>query len=176
MHRTTATLLAACATGCLLASAGAAAADTGTGRGAASVAPCTSARITAEGAHRTASGQVVVTVVNRGPGSCVLRGHPTVALAGQGAPQANTPLSVVRQGTAKPVLLAVGGRAVTRLTFTPVLGEASGYCASGADPVVAPSIVVGVAGGGQQLAPDDGGEFALCGRDVAATAFQPVGS
>ncbi|MEU6217891.1 hypothetical protein ABZ845_10275 [Streptomyces sp. NPDC047022] len=71
---------------------------------------------------------------------------------------------------------AVGGRAATRLTFTPVLGEASGYCASGGEPLVAPSIVVGVAGSRQQLAPDDGGDFALCGHSVGATAFRSAGS
>lgn len=46
--------------------------------------------------------------------------------------------------------------------------------ASGAEPFAAPSMVVGVAGGRFQLAPDDGGRFALCGTAVSATAFRPV--
>jgi hypothetical protein len=140
------------------------------------VAPCTSAQLIASGAHRLASGQVVVTVVNQSPRPCVLKGYPTVALAGLGSPGRNTPLQVVHQGASGPVTLAVGGRASTQLTFTPVLGEASGYCASGAAPSVAPSIVVGVAGGGQQLAPDDGGDFALCGTSLRVTAFRATGA
>lgn len=139
-------------------------------------APCTSSRIVADGAQRTASNQVLVTVTNQGSSPCVLNGFPTVALAGQGSPDKNKPLRVVRQGKARPVQLPSGGRASTQLTFTPVLGEADGYCASGAQPVVAPSIVVGVAGGRYQLAPDDGGEFALCGNSVLATAFRAAGS
>ncbi|MCY0940855.1 DUF4232 domain-containing protein [Streptomyces sp. H34-S5] len=103
---------------------------------------------------------------------CVLRGFPTVALAGQGSPDRNKPLTVVRQGEARPVQLAAGARATTQLTFTPVLGEADGYCASGAEPTVAPSIVLGVGGGALQLAPADGGDFALCGGSVRATAFR----
>jgi hypothetical protein len=123
-----------------------------------------------------ASGQIGITVVNQGPKPCVLKGFPTVALAGEGSPEKNKPLSVVHQGAAGAVRLAVGGRASTQLTFSPVLGEAGGYCASGAEPFVAPSIVVGVAGGWQQLAPDDGGDFALCGQSVRATAFRAAGS
>lgn len=70
------------------------------------------------------------------------------------------------------MLLSQGASASTVLTFTPVLGEADGYCASGADPTVAPSLVVGVAGTGFQVAPSDGGQFALCGDTVRATAFR----
>ncbi|UXY19439.1 DUF4232 domain-containing protein [Streptomyces cynarae] len=142
----------------------------------ATVAPCTSAQLIASSAHRLASGQVVVTVVNQGPRPCVLKGYPTVALAGLGSPGRNKPLQVVHQGASGPVTLTVGGRASTQLTFTPVLGEASGYCTSGAAPSVAPSIVVGIAGGGQQLAPDDGGDFALCGTSVRVTAFRAAGA
>ncbi|POX46318.1 Tat pathway signal sequence domain protein, partial [Streptomyces sp. Ru72] len=93
-----------------------------------------------------------------------------------GSPDRNKPLQVVHQGASGPVALAVGGRASTQLTFTPVLGEAGGYCASGAAPFAAPSIVVGVAGAGRQLAPDDGGDFALCGTSVRATAFRATGA
>lgn len=133
---------------------------------------CTTSRLVPGGAQRVGSTQVRVTVINEGPGPCVLKGFPTVAVAGSGSPGQGRALSVVRQGQARTVQLPAGGRATTRLTFTPVLGEADGYCASGADPVVAPSIVVGVGGGGGlQMAPDDGGDFALCGGSVRATAF-----
>ncbi|MFD6969223.1 DUF4232 domain-containing protein [Streptomyces sp. NPDC059949] len=138
-------------------------------------APCAGDQLIANSAERIGGSQVRITVINDGPEACVLRGFPTVALAGQGSPDRNKPLNVVRQGQANPVQLAVGGSASTRLTFTPVLGEADGYCASGAEPTVAPSIVLGVGGGGLQLAPDDGGEFALCGTTVRATAFRGSG-
>ncbi|WP_330295241.1 DUF4232 domain-containing protein [Streptomyces sp. NBC_00503] len=162
----------AMACGLLLAAgtgAGASAQETAWLRG--STAPCTSERLIADGAERIGASQVRITVVNDGPGACVLRGFPTVALAGQGSPDRNEPLTVTPQGRAHPVRLAAGDRASTRLTFAPVLGEAGGYCPSGAEPTIAPSIVLGVGGGGLQLAPDDGGQFALCGTTVRATAF-----
>ncbi|THA82520.1 DUF4232 domain-containing protein [Streptomyces sp. A0592] len=138
---------------------------------AAPAAACSGARLSAAGAVRTDSTRVRFTVVNDGP-ACVLRGFPTVALAGQGAPDRNAPLRVVPRGEARPVLLARGGSASTVLAFTPVLGEADGYCASGAEPTTSPSLVVGVAGTGFQVAPSDGGQFALCGNSVRATAFR----
>ncbi len=138
-------------------------------------APCVSEQLIANSAERIDGSRVRITLINDGPQACVLRGFPTVALAGQGSPDRHKPLNVVRQGQANAVQLAVGGRASAQLTFTPVLGEADGFCASGADPTVAPSIVLGVAGGGFQLAPDDGGEFALCGTTVRATAFRAGG-
>ncbi|CAM5297706.1 hypothetical protein SAVIM338S_00402 [Streptomyces avidinii] len=140
------------------------------------VAPCASEQLIANSARWIGSGQVRITVINDGPRACVLKGYPTVALAGQGSPDRNKLLRVIRQGQAAAVQLPVGGRASTRLTFTPVLGEADGYCASGAEPTVAPSLVLGVGGGGLQLAPDDGGQFALCGTTVHATAFRGSGS
>ncbi|MGW4686417.1 DUF4232 domain-containing protein [Streptomyces sp. NPDC004244] len=134
--------------------------------------PCPVTQLVADSADRVGPTQVRITVINEGPRACVLRGHPTVALAGQGSPHRNKPLAVRRLGAALPVLLPVGGRAETRISFTPVLGEAGGYCDSGGEPTVAPSMVVGVAGGGLQLAPADGGDFALCGAVVKATAFR----
>ncbi|QES47898.1 Tat pathway signal sequence domain protein [Streptomyces venezuelae] len=136
------------------------------------LAPCRSSQLVADSAERAGATQVRVTVTNDGPRACELRGFPTVALAGQGSPDRNKPLDVRRQGMARTVRLPVGGTATTQLTFTPVLGEADGYCASGADPVVAPSIVVGVGGGQLQLGVADGGDFALCGNSVRATAFR----
>ncbi|MER6257381.1 DUF4232 domain-containing protein [Streptomyces sp. NPDC001584] len=138
---------------------------------AATAAACTGDQLSATGAERPDTTHVRFTVVNNGP-ACQLRGFPTVALAGQGSPDQNKPLRVVPRGEARPVLLSQGGSASTVLTFTPVLGEADGYCASGADPTVAPSLVVGVAGTGFQVAPSDGGQFALCGDTVRATAFR----
>ncbi|WP_086827217.1 DUF4232 domain-containing protein [Streptomyces sp. NRRL B-24572] len=132
---------------------------------------CTFSQLIANSAQRVGADKVRITLINDGPKACVLQGFPGMALAGQGSPNRNKPLKVVRQGTAKPVNLAVGGKAWTLIGFTPVLGEAEGYCASGAKPSVAPSIVLGVGGGGLQLGPDDGGDFALCGDTVRATAF-----
>ncbi|MGW7454530.1 DUF4232 domain-containing protein [Streptomyces sp. NPDC054787] len=180
----------ACACACAgSSSAGPAAATPAADGWSPSAAACTNEQLTADGARRVDGSRVRITVINDGPAPCVLKGFPTVALAGQGAPDRNKPLHVVGQGPARPVELAVGGRASTELTFTPVLGEAGGYCTSGAEPTVVPSLVVGVSGaggdgtggdgtggGGLQLAPDDGGQFALCGATVHATAFGGSGS
>ncbi|MEV6688514.1 DUF4232 domain-containing protein [Streptomyces sp. NPDC051130] len=147
---------------------------TGAQSAAAAPAPaCKGGQLSAGAAGST---QATVTVTNEGPKPCVLKGYPTVAIAGQGSPDRNKPLTVVRQGSARSVQLAVGGQAVTHLTFTPVLGEADGYCASGAEPTVAPSLVVGFAGIKQQLGTPDADGFALCGTTVRATAFAPAGS
>ncbi|MEU6900553.1 DUF4232 domain-containing protein [Streptomyces virginiae] len=146
----------------------------GAAAAAAPVPACRGGQLAAAGAERVGADAMRVTVVNEGPGRCVLQGYPTIALAGQGAPAHARPLAVVRQGPAGPVELPVGGAAQSRITFTPVLGEADGYCASGAEPFAAPSMVIGVAGSHLQLAPDDGGNFALCGTAVRATAFRPA--
>lgn len=138
---------------------------------AAPAAPCTGDQLLVTRADRPDTTHVRLTVVNEGA-ACQLRGFPTVALAGQGSPDRNRPLRVVPVGEARPVLVSAGGSASTVLTFTPVLGEADGYCASGADPTVAPSLVIGIAGMGFQVAPSDGGRFALCGDTVRATAFR----
>ncbi|MGW6691072.1 DUF4232 domain-containing protein [Streptomyces sp. NPDC054961] len=161
----------ALACGLFLAAAPAASAQE-TGGLRAAAAPCASKQLIANSAERTGFAQVRITVINDGPRACVLNGYPTVALAGQGSPDRNKPLDVIRQGHPRAVRLEVGDRASTQLTFTPVLGEADGYCASGAQPTAAPSIVLGVGGGGLQLAPDDGGRFALCGTSVHATPFR----
>ncbi|MEV7520484.1 DUF4232 domain-containing protein [Streptomyces sp. NPDC091371] len=151
----------------------AAAAGGGAGQRAAPAPPCRSADLVADSAQRLGATRIRITVVNEGPGPCVLEGHPTLALAGQGSPDRNRPLAVHRQGAAQPVRLPVGGAAEALVTFTPVLGEADGYCASSPEePFVAPSMVVGIAGGRFQLGVDDGGEFALCGTSVRATAFR----
>ncbi|WKD35581.1 DUF4232 domain-containing protein [Streptomyces xanthophaeus] len=143
----------------------------GTPATAAPAAACTADQLSDTGAERPDTIHVRFTVVNNGP-ACQLRGFPTVALAGQGSPDQNKPLRVIPRGEARPVLLSPGGSASTVLTFTPVLGEADGFCASGADPTVAPTLVIGVAGAGFQVAPNDGGQFALCGDTVRATAYR----
>ncbi|MEU4728359.1 DUF4232 domain-containing protein [Streptomyces sp. NPDC023588] len=176
--------VAAVACACALSPSAGPAAAAPAGARSSSTAPCTNEQLTADGARRVDGSRVRVTVSNDGPAPCVLKGFPTVALAGQGSPDRNKPLHVVEQGPARAVELGVGGRASTELAFTPVLGEAGGYCASGAEPTVVPSLVVGVSGaggggaggGGFQLAPDDGGQFALCGATVHATAFRGSGS
>ncbi|MCX4544612.1 DUF4232 domain-containing protein [Streptomyces sp. NBC_01565] len=163
--------LAMTATGVLLAAVPAGAFAASATAAAAPAAACKGSQLTAGGAQYTPSGQVRFTVVNKGA-PCELRGFPTVAVAGQGSPDKNKPLGVSPQGQAPSVRLPSGGKAVTVLSFTPVLGEADGYCASGADPTVAPSLVVGVAGTRFQVGSSDGGEFALCGDSVRATAFR----
>ncbi|WP_405715189.1 DUF4232 domain-containing protein [Streptomyces xanthophaeus] len=173
---TTPWIVAAAVAGGLLLAPGAGAAAQETAGRQAPAAPCPTKQLIANSAERTGHNQMRITVINDGPKACVLKGFPTVALAGQGSPDRNKPLNVARQGQARAVQLPVGGRATTQLTFTPVLGEADGYCASGAEPTVAPSIVLGVGGGGLQLSPADGGEFALCGTTVRATAFRGSGS
>lgn len=55
-------------------------------------APCVSDQLIANSAERIGgSSQVRITVINDGPEACVLRGFPTVALAGQGSPDRNRP-------------------------------------------------------------------------------------
>ncbi|MFC9588148.1 DUF4232 domain-containing protein [Streptomyces yangpuensis] len=168
------TALGAAAAVAALLAAAAPAAGTESGAVAAPVPPCGSGQLAADGAERLGANALRITVVNDGSAPCVLRGHPAVALAGQGSPAHAKGLTVVRLGPAHPVELAPGAAAQTRISFTPVLGEADGYCASGAEPFAAPSMVLGVAGARLQLAPDDGGNFALCGTVVRATAFRPV--
>ncbi|MFE0578427.1 DUF4232 domain-containing protein [Streptomyces sp. NPDC058874] len=148
--------------------------DVGSGIVAAPVPPCRGGQLAAGGAERLGADAVRITVVNESGAPCVLRGYPTVALAGQGSPANARSLTVVHQGPARPVVLPAGGAAVSRVSFAPVLGEADGYCASGAEPFAAPSMVVGVAGVRLQIAPDDGGNFAVCGTVVRATSFRPA--
>ncbi|MFF4651288.1 DUF4232 domain-containing protein [Streptomyces sp. NPDC001380] len=143
--------------------------------------PCRYDRLTAPAARRLTSGtpegtwSARVPLVNKGPGPCVLKGFPAlVALAGQGSPQRNRPLRATPEGTARPVLLAVGGRAWVRLTFHQVLGEGDGYCPSGATPRTAPSLVLGVAGGRLQVGMEDGSDIAECDDTVRTTAFLAV--
>ncbi|MFG3009689.1 DUF4232 domain-containing protein [Streptomyces cinerochromogenes] len=122
----------------------------------------------------TGTGAAVVQFTNVSAAACVLRGHPTVAGAGNGSPQHSVPLKVTRTGTAASVRLAPGGKAWVKLTFVQVQGEADGYCVSGATPSVFPTLVVGLPGAGKHQVALDDGVFAECDNKVTATAVTSV--
>ncbi|GAB7109081.1 hypothetical protein JCM4814A_73950 [Streptomyces phaeofaciens JCM 4814] len=132
-----------------------------------------SARQAAERPRGTGTGAAVVAFTNVSGRPCVLTGHPSVAGAGNGSPQHNTPLTVTRTGSAAPVTVAAGGKAWVKLTFVQVQGEADGYCESGADPTVYPTLVVGLPGSGAHQVALDDGVFAECDDTVTVT---PVSS
>ncbi|MEV6112895.1 DUF4232 domain-containing protein [Streptomyces sp. NPDC052109] len=126
-----------------------------------------------QAAHRpdgTGTGAAVVEFTNVSGHACVLRGHPTVAGAGNGSPEHNSPLKVTPTGLASPVRLSPGGKAWVKLTFVQVQGEGDGYCASGAKPAVYPTLVVGLPGAGAHQVALSDGEFAECDNTVTATA------
>ncbi|SEL68701.1 DUF4232 domain-containing protein [Streptacidiphilus jiangxiensis] len=110
---------------------------------------CTAESLTASPAEAQPSDAATSTyddfvkLTNTGGHTCTLTGFPTVAVAGEGDPTRNRPLKVTRRGTAHPVRLAPGHSAWLRLTFRVVMGEADGYCASGATPTSAPTLVIG---------------------------------
>jgi hypothetical protein len=122
----------------------------------------------------TGTGAAIVQFVNVSGEACVLKGHPSVAGAGNGSPQHNAPLAVTTTGSASPVTLAPGGKAWTKLTFVQVQGEADGYCASGAVPAVYPTVVVGLPGSGAHQVALDDGQFAECDNKVTVTAVSAV--
>ncbi|WP_434090900.1 DUF4232 domain-containing protein [Streptomyces asoensis] len=130
-----------------------------------------------QAAHRpsgTGTGAAVVEFTNTSAKSCRLKGHPSVAGAGNGSPGHNSPLAVTPKGSASAVTLAPKGRAWVKLTFVQVQGEGDGYCASGADPVVYPTLVVGLPGSGKHQVALDDGQFAECDNKVTATAVSAV--
>lgn len=118
----------------------------------------------------TGTGAAIVEFANVSGQACVLRGHPSVAGAGNGSPEHNKPLAVTPTGTAVPVTVAPGAKAWVKLTFVQVQGEADGYCKSGAEPVVYPTLVVGLPGSGAQQVALSDGEFAECDNKVTVTA------
>jgi hypothetical protein len=117
----------------------------------------------------TGTGAAIVTFTNVSARPCVLKGHPSVAGAGNGSPGHNSPLAVTPVGPAAPVTAAPGGRAWVKLTFVQVQGEADGYCASGATPSVFPTVVVGLPGSGAHQVALDDGQFAECDDTVTVT-------
>ncbi|WP_037608399.1 DUF4232 domain-containing protein [Streptacidiphilus rugosus] len=131
-----------------------------------------SAKLATVRPNGTGTGAVVVAVTNTSSHTCSLRGFPTVAAAGEGAPDHNKPLTVRHKGSAVTVPLSPGGRAWVKLTFVQVQGEADGYCVSGATPATNPTIVLGLPGaGGHQIGMDDGSIFATCDNVVTVTAL-----
>lgn len=122
----------------------------------------------------TGTGAAVVEFTNRSAKACRLKGHPSVAGAGNGSPDHNAPLTVTPKGSASPVTLAPRGKAWVKLTFVQVQGEGDGYCASGADPVVYPTVVVGLPGSGRHQVALDDGQFAECDNKVTVTAVSAV--
>ncbi|MGV9933921.1 DUF4232 domain-containing protein [Streptomyces olivaceoviridis] len=126
-----------------------------------------------QAAHRppgAGTGAAIVEFTNVSARACVVRGHPTVAVAGNGSPERNLPLKVTRQGSAAPVRVAPGGRAWVKLTFVPVRGGADGYCVSGAAPGMFPSLVVGLPGAGKHQVALVEGEIIECDNKVTVTA------
>ena len=118
----------------------------------------------------TGTGAAVVEFANTSGHACTLQGHPTVAGAGNGSPQKNAPLTVTRTGSASAVRLAPGGKAWVKLTFVQVQGEGDGYCKSGSEPVVYPTLVVGLPGAGAHQVALEDGLFAECDNKVTVTA------
>ncbi|WP_107085232.1 DUF4232 domain-containing protein [Streptomyces maremycinicus] len=122
----------------------------------------------------TGTGAAIVEFTNTSAKACVLEGHPTVAGAGNGSPEKSAPLTVKPTGSASPVTLAPKGKAWVKLTFVQVQGEADGFCESGAEPVVFPTIVVGLPGAGRHQVALDDGRFAECDNTVTVTAVSAV--
>ncbi|MGW5281828.1 DUF4232 domain-containing protein [Streptomyces collinus] len=122
----------------------------------------------------TGVGAAVIQFANTSGKACTLKGHPTVAGAGNGSPQHNRPLTVTPTGTAASVRVAPGGKAWVKLTFVQVQGEGDGYCVSGAKPVAYPTLVVGLPGAGAHQVALSDGLFAECDNKVTATAVTAV--
>ncbi|MFJ9817384.1 DUF4232 domain-containing protein [Streptomyces sp. NPDC101151] len=118
----------------------------------------------------TGTGAAIVEFSNVSGKACALRGHPSVAGAGNGSPEHNSPLSVTPSGSASSVTVAPGGKAWVKLTFVQVQGEGDGYCESGAKPAVYPTLVVGLPGAGAHQVALSDGEFAECDNKVTVTA------
>ncbi|MFJ9150348.1 DUF4232 domain-containing protein [Streptomyces sp. NPDC102270] len=122
----------------------------------------------------TGTGAAVVEFTNVSGRTCVLKGHPTVAGAGNGSPEMNVPLTAKPAGAAASVKVAPGGKAWVKLTFVQVQGEADGYCVSGSAPVVYPTMVVRLPGSGAHQVALDDGQFAECDDTVTVTAVSAV--
>ncbi|KQW03365.1 hypothetical protein ASD08_44450 [Streptomyces sp. Root369] len=122
----------------------------------------------------TGTGAAVVEFTNVSGRTCVLKGHPTVAGAGNGSPEMNVPLTIKPTGAAAPVKVAPGGKAWVKLTFVQVQGEGDGYCVSGSAPVVYPTMVVRLPGSGAHQVALDDGQFAECDDTVTVTALSAI--
>ncbi|PWI20234.1 hypothetical protein DI272_00910 [Streptomyces sp. Act143] len=122
----------------------------------------------------TGTGAAVVEFTNVSARTCILKGHPAVAGAGNGSPEMNVPLTVKPTGAAAVVKVLPGGKAWVKLTFVQVQGEADGYCVSGSAPVVYPTMVVRLPGSGAHQVALDDGQFAECDDTVTVTAVSAV--
>ncbi|MFI6435035.1 DUF4232 domain-containing protein [Streptomyces sp. NPDC050759] len=122
----------------------------------------------------TGTGAAVVEFTNVSGRTCVLKGHPTVAGAGNGSPEMNVPLTVKPTGAAAPVKVAAGGKAWVKLTFVQVQGEADGYCVSGSAPVLYPTMVLRLPGSGAHQVALEDGQFAECDDTVTVTAVSAL--
>ncbi|WP_086723784.1 DUF4232 domain-containing protein [Streptomyces sp. NRRL B-24085] len=122
----------------------------------------------------TGTGAAVVQFTNVSGHTCVLKGHPTVAGAGNGSPELNVPLTVKPTGAAASVNVTSGGKAWVKLTFVQVQGEGDGYCVSGSAPVVYPTMVVRLPGSGAYQVVLDDGQFAECDDTVTVTAVSTL--
>nr|WP_079073697.1 DUF4232 domain-containing protein [Streptomyces sp. Root1310] len=163
------------------ASAAAATPAADSSRGVGAAAPACSAgslkvaaRQAADRPSGTGTGAAIVEFTNSSAKACVLKGHPTVAGASNGSPEKNAPLAVTPTGSASPVTLAPKGKAWVKLTFVQVQGEADGFCESGAEPVVYPTLVIGLPGAGKHQVALDDGQFAQCDNKVTVTAVSAV--
>ncbi|MFE9399265.1 DUF4232 domain-containing protein [Streptomyces flavidovirens] len=122
----------------------------------------------------TGTGAVVVEFTNVSKQPCIVRGHPSVAGAGNESTQRSTALKVTRTGSPSTVRLAPRARAWVKLTFVQVQGEGPGYCLSGAKPSVYPALVIGLPRSGTHRVALTDGRIAECDNKVTATAVLAV--
>jgi hypothetical protein len=172
---TAVTAVAAAVTGILPGSAMAASTTTSTPPPAC---PASALQVSArQAAHPpvgTGTGAAVVQFKNVSTKTCVLKGWPTVAGAGNGSPAHNTPLKVTRKGKAATVKLRPHGKAWVKLTFVQVQGEGDGYCVSGKTPKAYPTAVIGLPRSGKHQVALNDGWWALCDNKVTATPVSRV--
>jgi hypothetical protein len=133
-----------------------------------------SARQAANPPVGTGTGAAVVQFTNVSRKTCVLKGHPTVAGAGNGSPTHNTPLKVTPTGRAATVTVRPNGKAWVKLTFVQVQGEGDGYCVSGKAPVTYPTMLVGLPHSGKHQVALDDGVWAECDDKVTVTPVSAV--
>ncbi|MFJ3894690.1 DUF4232 domain-containing protein [Streptomyces sp. NPDC090083] len=130
-----------------------------------------------QAAHRpvgTGTGAAVVQFANVSRKTCVLKGHPTVAGAGNGSPSHNTPLKVTPTGRAATVTVRPHGKAWVKLTFVQVQGEGDGYCVSGKAPKAFPTMVIGLPRSGKHQVALNDGWWAECDNKVTVTPVSSV--
>ncbi|MFJ7042325.1 DUF4232 domain-containing protein [Streptomyces sp. NPDC101112] len=133
-----------------------------------------SARQAAHPPVGTGTGAAVVQFTNVSGRTCVLKGHPTVAGAGNGSPSHNTPLKVTRKGKAATVKVRPRGKAWVKLTFVQVQGEGDGYCVSGKTPSTYPTMVIGLPRSGKHQVALNEGIWAECDNKVTVTPVSAV--